>query len=227
MWLKKKLSIKQLLLSNKNWWHFYEKNKQRLRKSITVSITKLLSCKHKVRGYYQYECFNPNCLHQKHVIFTCKSKACSSCGKKLTAQWLKKQYQILPNIPYQHITLTMPSELWDFFWCNRSLLNEIAKKAAKCIQKIAAKKNVTPGRFIAIHTFGRNMKRNVHIHLSTTTAGITKDGTHKRVACLSIDFALPWPKSLRLNRQVFMPRPSPSRALRDLASSAHYERALG
>jgi hypothetical protein len=175
--LKKKLSIKQLLLSNKNWWHFYEKNKQRLRKSITVSITKLLSCKHKVRGYYQYECFNPNCLHQKHVIFTCKSKACSSCGKKLTAQWLKKQYQILPNIPYQHITLTMPSELWDFFWCNRSLLNEIAKKAAKCIQKIAAKKNVTPGLFIAIHTFGRNMKRNVHIHLSTTTAGITKDGT--------------------------------------------------
>ena len=44
----------------------------------------------------------------------------------------------------------------------------------------------------------------------------------KRVACLSIDFALPWPKSLRLNRQVFMPRPSPSRSLRDLASSAHY-----
>ena len=174
--LKKKLSIKQLLLSNKNWWHFYEKNKQRLRQSITVSITKLLSCKHKVRGYHQYECFNPNCPHQKHVCFTCKSKACSSCGKKLTEQWLKKQYQILPNTPYQHITLTMPSELWDFFWYNRSLLNKIAKKAAKCIQKIAAKKNVVPGVFIAIHTFGRSMKRNVHIHLSTTTIGVTKDG---------------------------------------------------
>ena len=118
--LKKKLSIKQLLLSNKNWWHFYEKNKRRLRKSITVSSTKLLSCKHKVRGYYQYECFNPNCLHQKHVIFTCKSKACSSCGKKLTAQWLKKQYQILPNIPYHSHSAAVFS---DYFYLS---LNHIS-----------------------------------------------------------------------------------------------------
>lgn len=71
----------------------------------------------------------------------------------------------------------MPSELWDFFWYNRSLLNHISKIAADCIKTIANKKKVIPGIFIAIHTFGRDLKRNVHIHLSTTTGGLTLDGT--------------------------------------------------
>ena len=71
----------------------------------------------------------------------------------------------------------MPCELWDFFWHNRQRLNVIAKIAADCIKKIAGKKKVTPGIFIAIHTFGRNLKRNVHIHLSTTIGGISEDKT--------------------------------------------------
>lgn len=34
-----------------------------------------------------------------------------------------------------------------------------------------------PGIFIAIHTFGRDLKRNVHIHLSTTTGGLSENDT--------------------------------------------------
>ena len=71
----------------------------------------------------------------------------------------------------------MPSELWDFFWCNRELLNQIGKIAANCILAIAKKKKVMPGIFIAIHTFGRDLKRNVHIHLSTTLGGLSEDGS--------------------------------------------------
>src|SRR5579863_4524277 len=70
----------------------------------------------------------------------------------------------------------MPDKLWKFFWLNSALLRYIAKLAAKCIQTIAKKKRVIPGIFIAIHTFGRDLKANVHIHLSTTTSGITQDG---------------------------------------------------
>jgi len=71
----------------------------------------------------------------------------------------------------------MPSELWDFFWCNRFLLNLIAAEAANAIKIIAHKKKVNPGIFIAIHTFGRDLKRNVHIHISTTTGGLSHDNT--------------------------------------------------
>lgn len=67
----------------------------------------------------------------------------------------------------------MPSELWDFFWWNRFLLNKIGILAARSVQTIADSKGVTPAIFIAIHTFGRDLKRNVHIHLSVTTGGIS------------------------------------------------------
>jgi len=170
-----KLSIKQILLSNQNWWDFYQKHKPQIRGSIVYSITKLLSCKNIIRGYKEYSCSSSECKHVKRVTFTCKCKACSSCGKKATELWIQKQNNILPKTSWQHITFTMPSELWDFFWCNRWLLNKISKLAANCIMAIANDKGITPGIFVAIHTFGRDLKRNIHIHLSTTQGGLSKD----------------------------------------------------
>ena len=134
-----------------------------------------MSCKNTILGYRKYICSNPNCTHTKCVPHTCKCKACSSCGKKANELWVKKQNNVLPNTNWQHITFTIPTELWDFFWFNRNLLNNICNLAANCINTIASKKNVTPGIFTAIHTFGRDLKRNTHVHLSTTQGGLTKD----------------------------------------------------
>jgi hypothetical protein len=178
--MQKKLSIKQILVSNKNWWHFYDKHKSNIRSAILIAIVKLLSCKHSVRGYHKYCCSNPNCYHVKYISHTCKCKACSSCGKKATEVWIQKQNQTLPQTSWQHITFAMPSELWNFFWYNRKLLTLISAIAAQYIKNITRKKHITPGIFVAIHTFGRDMKRNVHIHLSVTTGGITKDNKWKK-----------------------------------------------
>lgn len=175
--MRKKYSIKQILTSNQNWWNFYKKYEPVLRIAIVICVVKLLSCRTVVRGYNEYHCSNPRCSHTKRVCHTCKSKACSSCGKKATEIWIQKQNVILPSTSWQHITFTMPSELWDFFWCNRSLLNYIGKIAARCIIDIADKKGVVTGIFIAIHTFGRDLKRNVHIHLSVTCGGLSHDNT--------------------------------------------------
>lgn len=169
-------TIKQILLDNQAWWNFYLKHQDKIRAGILIAIVKLLSCKNIVRGSQLYVCANPNCTHTKLVVHTCKSKACSSCGKKATEVWIAKQMQTLPDTPWQHITFTMPSQLWLFFWCNRTFLNLIGAIAANCIKAVSDKKNVVPGIFIAIHTFGRDLKCNVHIHLSTTTGGISKDG---------------------------------------------------
>lgn len=145
---KPKITIKQILISNQNWWRFYHQHKNKIRTSIVIGITKLLSCKNVIRGYHQYTCSNPKCSHIKRITHACKSKACSSCGKKATEVWIQKQNQTLPKTTWQHITFTLPSELWDFFWYNRPLLNKIAFIAANCIKKIAAKNGVVPGIFI-------------------------------------------------------------------------------
>lgn len=172
---KSKITIKHILTSNQHWVCFYKKYEATIRTAIVICIVKLLSCRTVVRGYNEYCCSNPSCFHTKRVCHTCKSRACSSCGKKATELWIQKQNAILPVTSWQHITFTMPSELWDFFWTNRFLLNQIAKIAANCLKKIAAKKRLVLGIFIAIHTFGRDLKRNVHLHVSTTCGGLFED----------------------------------------------------
>lgn len=171
--MKHKYTIKQILTGNQAWWAFAKKHQDKLRAAIPLAIVKLLSCKNVVRGFSEYCCSNKNCTNTKRICFTCKSKGCSSCGKKQTMLWLAKNNNILPDTSWQHITFTMPDIFWDFFWCNRYLLNEIAKLAAQCVQSIANDKKLTPGIFIAIHTFGRDLKRNVHIHLSVTLGGLS------------------------------------------------------
>lgn len=170
-----KLSIKQILLENENWWNFYQKHQLIIRPGIIRAIVKLLSCKNIVRGYHTYCCSNSDCPHIKRIVHTCKSKACSSCGKKLTEQWIARQQQALPKTPWQHITFTMPGALWALFWLNRFLLNLLSKIAANIIKKIAKLKKALPAIFIALHTFGHDLKKNVHLHVSTTTGGLSDD----------------------------------------------------
>ena len=165
-------TIKNILLDNSNWKKFSNFYKNRIRPSINKAVNKILSCKETFSGYHEYCCSNPNCKTTKIIPHTCKSRACSSCGKKSIELWIFKQNNILPDTTWQHITFTMPSELWDLFWYNRFLFNDISALAAECIKMFAKNHNVTPGIFTAIHSFGRDLKRNVHVHLSSTTGGI-------------------------------------------------------
>ncbi|MFK0569557.1 transposase [Endozoicomonas sp.] len=39
---------------------------------------------------------------------------------------------------------------------------------------MAGKKGIRSGIFTALHTFGRDLKWNTHVHLSVTTGGLAK-----------------------------------------------------
>ena len=82
--MKVSMTLKHILLSHQNWWTFYQRHQGKLRIAIVVAIVKLLTCKQTIRGYQQFVCSNPACTHTKRIAYTCKSKACSSCGKKAT-----------------------------------------------------------------------------------------------------------------------------------------------
>jgi len=60
-----RFTIKQILISNQNWWRFYNKHHDKIRVSILYCITKLLSCKNTLRGYQPYSCSNQDCAHTK------------------------------------------------------------------------------------------------------------------------------------------------------------------
>ena len=61
------------------------------------------------------------------------------------------------------------------FRYNRHLLGKPSAVAAKVTLKLSRKKGILPGIFTALHTFGRDLKWNVHVHLSITCGGLTDD----------------------------------------------------
>jgi hypothetical protein len=172
------LSLKRLLTKNQNWHSYYQYHQNNglpMREEVPWAITQILSCKNYVKGHAQYYCSNKSCLHEKRVPFTCKHRMCNSCGKVASDKWVAKQKQVLPKCSFQHITFTMPCELWPIFERNRHLLNKLPTLAAQSVLKLAKKKNIKPGIFTALHTFGRDLKWNCHVHLSVTRGGLSLD----------------------------------------------------
>ena len=150
-----------------------------LRDGIIFNVSKILFCKTKYLGFQNYTC--KKCSHTKSVAFTCQGRFCSSCGKKQTDRWISKTTNVLPKTRWQYITFTMPDSLWPILWFNRLLFGLISGIAAGLIQEIAAKKNIVVGIFTALHTFGRDLKRNVHVNLLVTCGGIDENGTWHNV----------------------------------------------
>ena len=171
----KSLSIKSIFLRGNAWNEYYAANRSQISEHLAQTVTKMLSCKTSDLGYKKYHCPNPGCNHSKFIFFTCKSSSCSPCGKKQLELWIDKQLSILPKAEWQHITLTMPDVLWELFMQNKKLLNEVSKLGADCILKLSANQKALPGIFTALHTFGRKMNINVHLHISTTTSGLSKN----------------------------------------------------
>lgn len=170
-----KVKLRDILLDNGNWWKFYCKNCHLLRPAIIFNIIKVLSCRTGLLGFHSFKC--EPCDVVKKFPHTCKSRSCSSCGKKATDAWIEKASNTLPDTTWQHITFTMPGQIWPLFWVNRHLMNLLPAIAAGIIIALAKEKGFLPGIFLAIHTAGRDLKNNYHIHLSTTIGGLSADHT--------------------------------------------------
>lgn len=137
--------IKKLFCIGRLWWRFYVKHHGTLRPAIVENVIAMLSCGLLIRGYALYHCSNRTCTHTKKIAFSCKNRFCPTCGKKATDQWIETQQAVLPQTEWQHITFTMPSQLWGLFKNNWALLNQLSPLAAKTVQTVARKRNGLPG----------------------------------------------------------------------------------
>lgn len=165
------IKLRDIFLDNGNWWKLFVKHRDLIRISIIVNVLKMLVCRTAFLGYHVFTC--PKCGKSIKRPHSCKSRFCSSCGKKATDIWIQTKFNTLPQTKWQHITFTMDALLWPFFQVNRYLLGEIPRIASTIIRKLAQQKGFLPGIFLSLHTFGRDLKWNVHIHLSTTVGGLS------------------------------------------------------
>jgi hypothetical protein len=140
--------------------------------SIVESVEKMLSCKEPSNGYAEYIC--THCGTKKKCAFTCKGRFCTSCGKKYTDEWVQRTVDELIDVPHRHLVLTVAEELREVLFWHRSLLKVMMDSAAQTALEVlqSRKSEVVPGILVVVHTFGRDLKFNPHVHLLMTEGGL-------------------------------------------------------
>lgn len=161
------------LILEEHWQGFLNKYSKRVRKNVKKEVEKVLKCRDIKYGYIELKCFD--CNNTKKVGFTCKSRFCTSCGKIYVDNWIDSMLATLANVRHRHMVFTIPEELRDFFQYDKQRLKILPKCAAKAIMTWMKEQNKSeefiPGIVSVIHTFGRDLKWNPHVHMMVTEGG--------------------------------------------------------
>jgi len=160
-----------------NWDAFVEEvGYENIREICHDEVDKIINCGKFENGYLEYTC--GSCGEVKRVGFTCKSRLCSSCGKKYVDERSEKMSSKMLPVKHWHMTFTIPEDMRIIFRRDRELLGELPRLVNKVIKygftKMNKSEDYTPGIIAVIHTFGRDLKWNPHVHAIVTKGGIGK-----------------------------------------------------
>ena len=149
-----------------------------IRETVFDNINKMLKCKTLDLGFDVFKC--PNCGKEKFCFHTCKSRLCSSCGNKYNTERQTSIFSKLFKFKHRHVVWTIPEELRNYFREDRQRLSLLFKASQIVIESWFhdkyKKKNITPAFISVLHTYGRSIIWNPHIHMILLEGGINKDG---------------------------------------------------
>ena len=89
---------------------------------IEETIQKFLACSID-KAFIVYQC--PLCGSAHKFKISCKSRLCPACGKKYAALWADKTAASLINTKHRAILFTIPKEIREFFFYDRTLLTNL------------------------------------------------------------------------------------------------------
>ena len=152
------------------------------RKCVLDNIRRMLSCGDPSRGGVMYGC--PDCQQSVHFSpFHCGSRFCPSCGNKYNMQRANAMACKIIDAPHKHVTFTIPEELRLFFRLYRDALDDLFAAVDDTFRYLANSKKQSlhyePGFISVLHTFGRDLKWNPHVHVLFCTR-IFGDNHHSR-----------------------------------------------
>ena len=145
-----------------------------IRDTVFENVDKMLHCGDYKHGFAVYGC--EHCGKIKIVPFRCKSRFCTTCGNLYSQKRATQMSFVLIRAPHRHCVFTIPKELRHFFLKDRNLLNCLFEAVSSVIfrwfHKLNKSLNFTPGFVCTLHTFGRSLQWNPHIHVILTEGGL-------------------------------------------------------
>lgn len=162
-------TIKQILKDH--WSNFIKAYSHfKIRPIVFKEVNKVLNCGDFSQGHALYQCPDCNCV--LHVPFRCKSRFCNTCGMQYVNERAFNLSKKLIKCKHRHLVFTIPAELRPFFRKDRSLINLLFFAVSQTLLSWFAsqnkKENFIPGFVSTLHTFGRDLKWNPHIHTLIT-----------------------------------------------------------
>jgi hypothetical protein len=162
-------SIRDIFI--KYWDRFLTLHADRnIRPAILDNVRRMMNCHDFKNGYLFFAC--PNCDNYHVVGFSCHSRFCPSCGKKCRdARTLEIAKKCLA-VPHRQFVFSIAKELRPYFRIYRKLFDVLFQSVHEAFDylitgksKIAKAEGRSLGYVQFLHTFGRDMKFNPHIHV--------------------------------------------------------------
>lgn len=181
----KKITIQKIFFDH--WDSFLrdpEVIRRGLRPIVIQEVEKMISCGTVDSGFEIYEC--PNC-HKSHIIcYTCKSRFCNSCGTKYAKLRAASISEHTLSVKHRHVVFTIDERLRDYFLRDRKLLNVLFDSVKETLfytfDKMNGKSHTfKPGFILTLHTFGRALNFNPHIHCLVTEGGMDEENHYKAI----------------------------------------------
>ena len=154
------------------------------RPCILDNVERSILCHTCYLGFDQFEC--TDCDNWNIIPHSCHSRFCNACGVKYAKQLAAKTTSFCLDCPHRHIVFTIPEELRNWFRQDRTQLNllfvasrnTISILTNKSLADKLKKKKLSDTHYIfkdipvrnefgmiaTLHTFGRDLKWNPHIH---------------------------------------------------------------
>lgn len=162
---KPKFTIKEIF--SDHWNDFSKFYTGSIRSVVKKEVAKVIGCGEISNGFSFYVC--PDCGHYKFVPFRCHSRFCNTCGMKYQQARATSISEKLISCRHRHAVFTIPEELRWYFKKDRRLLNILFQSAAQTISDWSYTQNKSKqfrfGMVCGLHTFGRDLKWNPHIHM--------------------------------------------------------------
>lgn len=178
-------SIKQIFL---DFWHIFlihpSVKRNGIRDCTLKEVAKMMGCGDYNNGFSLFEC--PFCQRFIRVAFSCKSRFCNSCGVVYSKNRANTIAKKALNVNHRHVVFTIDDQLRYYFKKDRKLLNCLFKAVEQTLfysVRLCGRKseNLKPGFIMVLHTFGRDLKWNPHIHCLLTEGGMTAQGHYKHL----------------------------------------------
>lgn len=150
---------------------------------VMENIEKMVNCGDPSYGGAMFGC--PSCGELKFTPFRCHSRFCPTCGAKYSLDRATAMSFKLVKCTHRHCVFTIDENLRHFFLEDRSLLNCLFSAVQRVISRMFFEmnksKNFVPGFICVLHTFGRPLEWNPHIHCLISEGGFSDDSFWRTV----------------------------------------------